>query len=263
MDNFAPELRIFGNGDQLVVAFDSLSVMDVNRAARSIQIPAAFKQLSFALEGFDKDSVTDVGDRRTVMGKINLVTTDAGGETASHELADCQFVLPAIGKPKNGVLQFAPVERVEYAVRQGVSDALIVALTDFYAVRQASSDAVSVHSDAVSGHQVIMAPTRSGMGAITAVAEASRRRAAANDEPKAFRRKMALAIVVAPLLIWFLAWGVSKVLTPSSPIEDAVARAMAQDPDSVVSQVELTKQTLQQMGLDPGQSGDIGCLAPQ
>ena len=43
MDNFAPELRIFGNGDQLVVAFDSLSGMDVKRAARSIQIPAAFK----------------------------------------------------------------------------------------------------------------------------------------------------------------------------------------------------------------------------
>ncbi|AYK20533.1 hypothetical protein [Aeromonas veronii] len=74
---------------------------------------------------------------------------------------------------------------------------------------------------------------------------------------------MALAIVGAPLLIWFLAWGGSKVLTPSSPIEDAVARAMAQDPASVASQVELTKQTLQQMGLDPGQSGDIGCLAPQ
>lgn len=256
MDNFAPELRIFGNGDQLVVAFDSLSGMDVKRAARSIQIPAAFKQLSFALEGFDKDSATDVGDRRTVLGKINLVTTDAGGETASHELADCQFVLPAIGKPKNGVFQFAPVEQVKYAVRQGVSDALVVALTDFYAVRPASSDAVA-------GHQVIMAPTRSGMGATPAVAEASRRRAAANDEPKALRRKMALAIVGAPLLIWFLAWGGSKVLTPSSPIEDAVARAMAQDPASVASQVELTKQTLQQMGLDPGQSGDIGCLAPQ
>ncbi|AYK20459.1 hypothetical protein [Aeromonas veronii] len=169
MDNFAPELRIFGNGDQLVVAFDSLSGMDVKRAARSIQIPAAFKQLSFALEGFDKDSATDVGDRRTVVGKINLVTTDAGGETASHELADCQFVLPAIGKPKNGVFQFAPVEQVEYAVRQGVSDALVVALTDFYAVRPASGDAVA-------GHQVIMAPTRSGMGATPAVAEASRRR---------------------------------------------------------------------------------------
>lgn len=61
MDNFAPELRIFGNDEQLVVAFDSLSRMDVKRAARSIQIPATFKQLSFALDGFD--SATDVGGR--------------------------------------------------------------------------------------------------------------------------------------------------------------------------------------------------------
>jgi hypothetical protein len=252
MDNFSPELRIFGNGDQLVVAFDSLSRIDAKRAARSIQIPANFKQLSFSLEGFDKDSVTDVGDRRTVIGKINLVTINAGGETTTHELADCQFTLPAIGKPKNGVFQFAPVEQVEYAVRQGVSDALVAALSDFYAARPASDHAVA-------GHQLIVAPTRSGLDA----AETSRQRVAENDERKAFRRKMALAIIGTPLLIWFLAWGGSKLLTPSSPIEDAVVRAMEQDPSSVASQVELTKQTLKQMGLDPGQSGDIGCLAPQ
>lgn len=255
IDNFTPELRIFGRGDRLVVAFDSLSGMDEKRAARSIQIPATFKQLSFALEGFDKDSATDVGNRRKVMGKINLVTTDASGETTTHELAVCQFVLPAVGKPKNGVFQFAPVEQVEYAVRQGVSDALIDALTDFYAVRASG--------DAVAGQQVIMATARGGMSANPAVAEAPKRHAVVSDSPKAFRRKMALAIVGAPLLIWFLAWGASKVFAPSSPIEDAVARAMAQDPASVASQVELTKQTLRQMGLDPGQSGDIGCLAQQ
>ncbi len=252
MDNFAPELRIFGNDEQLVVAFDSLSRMDVKRAARSIQIPATFKQLSFALDGFD--SATDVGGRRTVAGKINLISTEANGGDTKHELASCQFVLPANGKPKNGVFQFPTVEQVEFAVRQGVSDALVAALTNFYSVGS---------SDVVAGHQVVMTPAYSGMGATPAVPEASRRRAAANDEPKASRRKMALAIVGAPVLIWFLAWGGAKVFTPSAPVQDAVARAMTQDPASVASQVELTKQTLQQMGLDPGQSGDIGCLAPQ
>ena len=36
---------------------------------------------------------------------------------------------------------------------------------------------------------------------------------------------------------------------------------MKEDPASVAAQVELTKQTLKQMGLDPGKSGDTGCLA--
>jgi len=255
MDNFAPELRIFGNGDQLVVVFDTLAGMDMKRAVRSTRIPADFKQLSFELDGFDKDSVVDVGDRRTVTGRINLFSLDVSGKKDRHELSSCQFVLPVIGKSKKGGSQFAQVEQVEHAVRQGVSDALVAALTDFHALRP-------VGGDNVAGNQAIMARGDNGMSAAPAVAEMPRRRAAANEEPKAYRRKMALAIVGAPLMIWFLAWGISKVLTTSSPIEDAVARAMAQDPASVASQVELTRQTLQQMGLDPGQSGDIGCLVP-
>lgn len=47
------------------------------------------------------------------------------------------------------------------------------------------------------------------------------------------------------------------------PIQAAVAQNMAQDPASITAQVELTKETLRQMGLDPGRAGDLGCLAPQ
>lgn len=36
---------------------------------------------------------------------------------------------------------------------------------------------------------------------------------------------------------------------------------MKEDKASVAAQVELTKETLKQMGLDPGKSGDVGCLA--
>lgn len=250
MDKFTPELRIFGDGDQLVFAFDSAFEMDVMRAARSIKLPAEFKQLSFALDGFNDNSVSDDGDRRSVVGKINLIITDVNGDETTHELADCKFMLPAIGR-KRGAVQFVPVSQVEYAVRQGVSDALGAAIVDFYSARYASGNIA----------QALMVPAENGASRLPE-ASPSRRRAA-NDEPKAFRRKMMLAIVGAPLLVLFVAWGGGKVFTPSSPIEDAVARAMVQDPASVAAQVELTKETLKQMGLDPGQSGDIGCLTPQ
>jgi hypothetical protein len=49
----------------------------------------------------------------------------------------------------------------------------------------------------------------------------------------------------------------------ADPIQAAVVGNMAQDPASILAQVELTKETLRQMGLDPGRPGDLGCLAPQ
>lgn len=260
MGSFSPELRIFGDGEQLVVTFDSLAAFDAKRAARSIRIPAAFKQLSFMLEGFDKDSVTDVADRRTVVGKISLSIVDGNEQTASHVLADCQFIIPASGKAKNGVFPFVPVEQIEYAVRQGVSDALVAATNHYYATRAARAGEDSdLRRDAFG----MMPPS---LGAVAASATGPggslRARTAANDGVRTSRRKIAF-VVGAPLLLLFLVFGVSKVFAPASPIDEAVARAMASDPSSVASQVEMTKEVLKQMGLDPGQGGDIGCLAPQ
>lgn len=193
MDNFTPELRIFGDGDQLVFAFDSAFEMDVMRAARSIKLPAEFKQLSFALDGFNDNSVSDDGDRRSVVGKINLIITEVNGDETTRELADCKFVLPAIGR-KRGAVQFVPVSQVEYAVRQGVSDALGAAIVDFYSTRYVSGNIA----------QALMVPAENG---VPRLPEAPSRRRAANDDPKAFRRKMMLAIVGTPLLVWFVAWG--------------------------------------------------------
>lgn len=254
---FSPELRIFGDGDQLVIAFDSLSAFDAKRAARSIRIPSAFKQLSFSLEGFDKDSVTDVGDRRTVVGKIKLAIVGDDGQETFNELADCRFIIPAFGKAKNGVFPFAPVEHIEYSVRQGVSDALVMATANYYASRSTGAT-----SGVMAGHQGMMPPALVVAPATAGSDEALRARPAANDGAKTSRRKILLA-VGAPLFILFLAWGVLKASAPVSPIDEAVARAMASNPSSVASQVEMTKEVLKQMGLDPGQSGDLGCLAPQ
>ncbi len=73
------------------------------------------------------------------------------------------------------------------------------------------------------------------------------------------------AVVTVPLLLLgavsagLVAWADGRV----DPIQAAVAQNMTQDPASIMAQVELTKETLRQMGLDPGRGGDLGCLAPQ
>jgi hypothetical protein len=245
MNNFAPKIYIFGQDSQLVVVFDSYSSLDVKRAVRCIQIPTAFKQLCFKLDGFDNDSMTDTGDRRTIMGKIKFVSVYEGSEE-ENEIADCKFVIPAVGKSKNGAFTFPSIEQIEYMIRQGVSNALTEAIIKYYAI-----------SDTLTDHRASMAPTCIDMCTSSAVVDNRSKRAISNDESRNYSK-----IAFAVLGILLLVWGGFKIFTQPSPIEDAVAREMAQYPASVASQVELTRQTLQQMGLDPGVSSDIGCLAP-
>lgn len=254
MEKFAPELRIFDNGKKLVVVFDSLSDVDVKRATSITQIPAVFHRISFELEGFDEASVLDEAAYRTVGGKINLVVTDEGWSVTKYEIADCQLALPAVSQSKGGQVDLEPVEHVEYAVRQGVSDAFLAAITELFDSRMACGNAIVTGQPAPNVESI-------GNGRVVAVHHRAAGSASASDEPKHFRRNMILAIIGAPVLIWLLVWMMSSP-SSHSRMDDAALRSRIDDPNSVAAQVELTRQTLMQMGLDPGQNTDIGCLAP-
>jgi hypothetical protein len=87
---------------------------------------------------------------------------------------------------------------------------------------------------------------------------------AANDTGKngaKFRRQIWAAATITPIVVVGAIWLSSAKSTQADPIHDAVAQAMVQQPTAAEAQVELTKQTLKQMGLDPGAAGDTGCLA--
>lgn len=255
---FAPELRIFEHDGIISVMFDTLSPLDAKRATSIVMFSKCFDRLSFSLNEIHISSVSG-SDKCTFACKILLVT-HVGTQEKTYELADCQFVIPVIGKTKTGPI-LMPADQIEHLIRQGVADALTAAYGEYALV---SDRAIDYPVHALNAPHVPGAVGRGdGDSVSTAVAAASRRvsgRAAANDD-KSYRRKMMLAVVGAPLLIWFVAWGGSKLFAPSS-VESAVARAMAHDPQAVAAQVELTRQTLQQMGLDPGKASDLGCFAP-
>ena len=71
------------------------------------------------------------------------------------------------------------------------------------------------------------------------------------------------AALITPLLVYGLLAATGTLGKRADPIQEAVAQAMTQDPRSLQAQVDLTKETLKQMGLDPGKAGDTGCFAPQ
>jgi len=248
VSDFSPELRIFGFGDNIVVIFDSLFKLDTKRAMRSILLPKNFQQLSFAIEGFDEKSVKDISTNRTIIGKIYLIIMYANGEKDKYELADCKFMLPAIGKLKNGEYKFTSVEQVAYSVRHAVSNALLAALTHFYAMCSKNNDhyAINDQSEIISN-----IPDKKGSHKVVN-----------KKGGKVFQHQMIFSIFGIPLLIWFVLWAGAKAFSPT-PVEVAVGHGMLQDPESVALQVELTRQTLQQMGLDPGQGSDMGCLVSQ
>jgi hypothetical protein len=77
------------------------------------------------------------------------------------------------------------------------------------------------------------------------------------------QRKTVVAAVAAPMVLWTMMWGVGHIGRKTDPVEQAIAKMAVQNPDSIRAQVDLTKETLKSMGLDPGKAGDVGCLTQQ
>jgi hypothetical protein len=259
LDCFAPELRIVKVDDQqIVVTFDSQCQLDKTRAALATWMPRP-DNLGFKLTGFEQANVyhDQLLGHQTIRGDINLVS---GSET--YKLADVTLVLGTTGKSKakatgsKVVYEFQRVEDIASLVRQGVSDALTAALNEYL-------DSLSPGaSTAGTQIQPSIAPVANGAKSPQWLSSYRDRSTAARGTSKSVNgRKIALAVVAVPLVLMLVLVGGARILKPSNPIEDAVAKAMRQDPASVNSQIELTKQTLAQMGLDPGQGSDIGCLA--
>jgi len=258
---FNPELRLFDTGDKISVIFDSQCLIDSTRAVCWLHLPKGFKRLSFDLEGFDEP--VDDGARRELVGEIFLTHSLSGAEGSDQRdsLAKCKLVFNSNGKPsKQGVFTHIDEKRVKYAVRQAVSAALTEALAEYFDARSGVGGFVSPEAsqELVASSDVGRPPRRlsrreSQQASATAAAQAARSR----------KTKTYLAWFAPPVLIVLVLGGFQLLASKQSPIENAVAQQMANDPESIKQQVDLVNQTLQSMGLDPGKGGDLGCLAPQ
>ncbi|MDH0617472.1 UNVERIFIED_ORG: hypothetical protein J2W65_002677 [Pseudomonas parafulva] len=255
---FDPSLRIFGAADDLWVVFDSQSPNDALRATRSVRLPRVFEQLSLLVEGFD--SVDDDGHRRIIPGTTSLEIRFVDGSVQVHELAQLQLVFHAEADRK-GALNHIDPALVGYNVRQALSERLNEALIDHF--QQGAAPVLPADMSAMAAlpvgaaHYSTAAPLPSRQALREQASSEARR------QERSRRRKTLLAWVVPPVLVIGVLATLSHLASTQSPIENAVAQHMANDPESIKAQVELTKQTLQSMGLDPGQGGDLGCLAPQ
>lgn len=265
MEQFNPALSIVAvDENDAVVTFDFASASDSERAPKALRIPRKFNELSIAVTAFE--SLGELGDRKEYRGSIKLTVKPLEGDAVEHVLAEPRLWIDAESRNrKKGAhpFNFYSTDAVTRAVRVGVANALSRALGAFYA-KEAHIDTLARSPAQPVAAAAPVADVRPASGIVGAIQSFAAPATGANDDPaekKRFRKKVIFAAIATPLVVFALLTA-GGALKKNDPIQDAVAKAMTQNPSSTQAQVELTKETLKQMGLDPGKSGDIGCLAP-
>lgn len=225
VNNFVPFVRITRTDDErIAVMFDSACDEDATRTPRIVFIKCDIEGLSW--------QVDEEGDEGAKVLRVYL--TIGGGEGATQYL---------LGTISGG---FAAA-----SVRPALSDAFHTAFAAYLQSNQRFSALGSVPSPTATQNEASHAYVRPPQH----LTEPTGRRA--------FLKSVG-AIAAVGMLGFFGVYVFSAFSGRSvDPIQAAVAQNMAQDPASILAQVELTRETLRQMGLDPGRAGDLGCLAPQ
>jgi len=259
---FAPGLYAYEAEGHLQLIFDSQSAKDLNRSTRVVRIPNSFKQLSIAASGFADPE--DGGHYQALSGKVLVNAKDQNGAAVEYELADIKLAFAADVDRRGNVIGVDASE-IAYTIRQACSVALSEALFEHYqnnAAAQAFPE--GAFYEGAGQQRLFKVGSMSGASGVFGAGPSSRTQRRHNVEGPGFWRRHGLkvACLIPPAILAVLLLG-AWIKPASSPVDNAVARQMANDPESIKAQVELTKQTLQSMGLDPGQGGDLGCLAPQ
>lgn len=270
LEHFKPKMQIVAVGNEnALVTFDSAAEYDIGRSPVALRIPRDFSEIKIQLGDVVESPDGDRDSKRPFRCQLKLMAKPSSGDEIYYNLADLHLRLAPVSKPKRGApaTDFPATYAVAAAVQQGVAAALAEALVDFAAregelavARQFPANAYVVDPRFVDGDRSTSA-TNSSYGA-----PVKNRQRAANEtdaDRKKFHKQMVAAAVLTPVIVIGGMWLASGKSKPADPIQEAVAQAMIQSPAAAQAQVDLTKETLKQMGLDPGAAGDTGCLAVQ
>lgn len=264
LPDFVPELRVVANGSashRLVLVFDTATDLDLLRSPRIVMVDTeGVTSITTSVEDL---AVEETLLRQFATGKIQLVTQKGAAEGSKYLLADFKILIEAVGKPdKGGKMNFPPASEIEQLIRQGVADAFSEASIDMIHNDQSAAatsspsslvDQGPSRSAAAWGPRLAMAQQGVGHGS-------GATRGSAGSRAHMSKKMMAALALLALLLVV----AIFKIATASNdPVQVAVNKALANDPRARDEQIEITRSTLKEMGLDPGKNGDLGCLAAQ
>ncbi|MDB6014969.1 MAG: hypothetical protein JWL65_7219 [Gammaproteobacteria bacterium] len=261
MQVFAPALHIASvDHHDAAVIFDSGAANDYARAVKTVRVPRSFTEMSIQVSEFVEMQSEPTSTMREYSGSIVLHVKGADEREIQYVLAEPRFRLEAErtrGKPP----LFPSTGTLTQTVRQGVAAAFGRALAGYQA-SEAQMDAIA---RLPAGRLPIAAEslehrgaTITGLGGIAALEGPTHTATDSVVERTRFRNRVIAAVVISPLVVFALLSFVGK---KHDPIAEAVAKSMVEDPQSLASRVQLATATMKAMGLDPGKSGELGCLA--
>jgi hypothetical protein len=258
MRPFMPEIHIAAVDDHdAVVIFDSGASYDRKRCVRTVRLARKFQQLSLSVEGFDVSSTLESDDENEFHAEVHLRVKGTDGQEVQHVLAQLQWRLEA--NRSWGRAQGLPeAEQVAEHVRQGIAGALSHALKSYYE-KEAHLDTLARTGHEPGDPPTILESREPPKTRGWSLRPRERALSPAHADARRNRVRMITAMVGAPVLLL----ACLMIVSPKrhDPVAEAVARSMVQNPALVQEQVDLTARTLKQMGLDPGHSNDVGCLA--
>ncbi len=278
---FHPIMQVFDAGEAWGVGFDSASPRDAKRQSRVVFVQKkGIKQLAVKVDGFsfvaDPAHVEETSDewrarlaakrawrfrraaRPSVMepaksfdpphidGSLFLVATYDNDSVVTHLLAECSLSPWA---HHLDCIPFSTIHDVAKAVRSGMDDALTAVLPDM------CSYGGEERPPSLRRIQTIRRERGRSSGHSASHANRLQR----------WKPWFAVGGVVA--VVWVLLSIIGRpahspeqaALAASGPNVSALQLPQATGADAQ-AQVELVKSTLKSMGLDPGASGDTGCL---
>ena len=253
---FQPIIQVHDTGDSWAISFDSGSDRDAKRAPRTVFVTkTGIKHLQVDVDGFNV-----ISDALTIPGRIQLEVEYADASNAStYLLAECDLSSWAQHRQLTAE---APVHDVLKSVRNGTADAFTAVLLGLFATRSSGGQ----HH----GNNVVDALPRQAVGTLHGGSRSWQRAQASRLQ----RWKPGFAVGGVVIAVWVLLSIFSRH-APSTQDALASSAAGANSPDAAVllqnqlqppsgpdaqAQVQVVKDTLKSMGLDPGASGDTGCL---
>lgn len=240
MMDFTPVIQLTRvSADSVLLVFDSCLNNDTARATKVIKFPDGFLGISYELSGEGVEA-EEGADWRQFSATLTFLI-NVSGETRRLDCA-MDLRISALEK-KSKRFVFASDEDILDELRAGVADAMTEAVADY--MERSSGALLLVPPPAVSG------------GFVNANAHLPRKNA-----PSVWRThwvKITATGMSVLLVVYGLLWAGGKMLS-HDPAIAAVEHQMANDPNITTEQIRLTKQTLKEMGLDPGQAADTGCL---
>ena len=244
LNEFEPLVKILPWGDindkKLIITFDSNFICDQNRSVQVTVVDKKFFESNPQCIIKKKEFNNTEGNTECSYDLVLEPRSETNGTKSIINVASMQFHIPAIEySKKEQKYQYIEEDVVEATIREKTMD---------------------IFSEAMDNYLICQQMPIQELKAFPFQSESNRSVIYSNlEEGKKIKNSLKwyhwLGMGMAAILL------ISFLTPKKSPIDTAVYNAMQQDPASVESQVELTKKTLKEMGLDVNNSGsDLGCL---